>query len=33
MRETGIHNTAASIATSGLKELSAVFTTRGRPAL
>lgn len=25
MRETGIHNTAASIATSGLKELSAVF--------
>lgn len=29
MRETGIHNTAASIATSGLKELSAVFYNLG----
>ncbi len=29
MKEIGIHNTAASIATSGLKELSAVFYNFG----
>ena len=29
MRETGTHNTAASIAISGLKELSAVYYNLG----
>ncbi|MFV0801761.1 phosphoenolpyruvate carboxykinase [Brucella sp. MAB-22] len=33
MRETGIHNTAASIATSGLKEISAVFYNLGAARL